>query len=56
MPSTSGTGRRGPPSPSIAARGGDIASALGPDGSLYVGGDFTSLGGTTVADLARWDG
>lgn len=29
---------------------------IGPDGSLYAGGDFTTAGGTTVNRIARWDG
>lgn len=29
---------------------------LGPDGKLYVGGGFTTAGGTTVRGIASWDG
>jgi hypothetical protein len=32
------------------------ALALGPDGSLYVGGRFEKAGGVTVNHIARWDG
>lgn len=32
------------------------ALAIGPDGSLYVGGDFAAVGFTTTGKLARWDG
>lgn len=32
------------------------ALAIGPDGSLYVGGDFTTAGGQPVNYVARWDG
>lgn len=32
-----------------------FALAIGPDGSLYVGGSFTTAGGTTVNHIARWD-
>jgi WD40 repeat protein len=30
--------------------------AFGPDGALYVGGRFESIGGVTARGLARWDG
>jgi hypothetical protein len=29
---------------------------VGPDGSLYAGGNFTTAGGTTVNYIAKWDG
>ena len=32
------------------------ALAVGPDGSLYAGGGFTTAGGITVNSIARWDG
>jgi Ca2+-binding RTX toxin-like protein len=32
------------------------ALALGPDGQLYAGGDFSSADGLTVNYIARWDG
>ncbi len=32
------------------------ALAIGPDGSLYAGGSFTTAGGVTANDIARWDG
>ena len=32
------------------------ALALGPDGSLYAGGEFTTAGGVTANHVARWDG
>ena len=32
------------------------AMALGPDGSLYVGGTFTAAGGVAANYIARWDG
>jgi WD40 repeat protein len=31
------------------------ALAFGPDGSLYVGGDFWYAGGTPAGNIARWD-
>ena len=34
----------------------DRVLALGPDGSLYAGGNFTTAGGATVNGVARWDG
>lgn len=30
--------------------------ALGPDGTLYAGGDFTTAGGTAAARIAKWNG
>jgi WD40 repeat protein len=40
--------------------GGDYtnvyALAVGPDGSLYAGGDFSSAGGVAANSIARWDG
>ena len=32
------------------------ALATGPEGSVYVGGQFTSAGGVAVNHIARWDG
>lgn len=32
------------------------AVAVGPDGTLYAGGEFTTAGGVTVAQLAKWNG
>jgi WD40 repeat protein len=32
------------------------ALAVGPDGSLYAGGDFTTAGGIAANNIARWDG
>jgi ribosomal protein L27 len=32
------------------------ALAVGPDGSLYAGGDFTTAGGVPTNYIARWDG
>ncbi len=32
------------------------ALAVGPDGSLYVGGDFTTAGAVAANYIARWDG
>ena len=32
------------------------ALAVGPDGSLYAGGDFTTAGGVAAHHIARWDG
>ena len=32
------------------------ALAVGPDGSVYVGGQFTTAGGLPVNYIARWDG
>ena len=32
------------------------ALAVGPDGSLYAGGSFTTVGGVTAYHIARWDG
>ena len=32
------------------------ALALGPDGALYAGGDFTKAEGRIAPHLARWDG
>jgi trimeric autotransporter adhesin len=32
------------------------ALAIGPDGSLYVGGSFTTAGGVAAKNVARWDG
>jgi len=32
------------------------ALAVGPDGSVYAGGDFATAGGVTVNHIARWDG
>jgi hypothetical protein len=32
------------------------ALALGPDGLLYAGGDFTTAGGVSANAIARWDG
>ena len=32
------------------------ALAVGPDGSLYAGGDFTTAGGVAANRIARWDG
>ena len=32
------------------------ALAVGPDGSLYAGGDFTTAGGVAANCIARWDG
>ena len=32
------------------------AMVVAPDGSLYVGGDFTTASGTTVNRIAKWDG
>ena len=32
------------------------ALAIGPDGSLYAGGDFTAAGGVVAANIARWNG
>lgn len=34
----------------------DRVLALGPDGSLYAGGSFTTAGGATANGVARWDG
>ena len=33
-----------------------LALALGPDGSLYAGGYFTTAGGVATNKIARWDG
>ncbi|MCB0252007.1 MAG: hypothetical protein KDI07_25790, partial [Anaerolineae bacterium] len=33
-----------------------FALAIGPDGSLYAGGEFTTAGGVTANRIARWDG
>lgn len=30
--------------------------AVGPDGSLYAGGDFTSIGGVAAVRIAKWNG
>lgn len=30
--------------------------AVGPDGSVYAGGTFTSIGGTAVTGIAKWSG
>lgn len=32
------------------------ALAVGPDGTLYAGGGFTTAGGVAANDIARWDG
>ena len=32
------------------------ALAVGPDGSLYAGGSFTTAGGVAASAIARWDG
>ena len=32
------------------------AVVVGPDGSLYVGGNFTIAGGVAANNIARWDG
>ncbi len=32
------------------------ALATGPEGSVYVGGEFTAAGGLTTGPIARWDG
>ncbi len=32
------------------------AFAVGPDGSVYAGGNFTTAGGAPVNNIARWDG
>ena len=32
------------------------ALAYGPDGTLYAGGDFETMGGVTVNGIAKWDG
>ena len=36
--------------------GAVYALAIGPDGYLYAGGNFTTAGGTTVNYVAKWDG
>lgn len=33
-----------------------LTVAVGPDGKLYAGGAFTSIGGITVQGIARWNG
>lgn len=41
----------------VAGSGNQVyALVFGLDGKLYVGGDFTSAGGVTIADLACWNG
>ena len=32
------------------------ALAVAPNGDLYAGGEFTQIGGTTVSNVARWNG
>lgn len=36
--------------------GGYFSGAIGPDGTLYVSGDFSSLNGLPASFIARWDG
>ncbi len=51
--SPSGTGHRGQRFPAA-----DSVNALivDPSGNLYVGGSFTSAGGVTVNNIAKWNG
>lgn len=39
-----------------AANSGVSALALDSSGNLYVGGNFTTAGGVTVSNVAKWDG
>lgn len=41
----------------VGMSGGTVkAVTAGPDGSLYTGGWFTTVGGIAVNNVARWDG
>jgi hypothetical protein len=42
--------------PATTANGDIFAMKLAPDGSLYVVGDFTTIGGTSANRVARWNG
>lgn len=41
---------------STGMNGAVYALVVGPDGSIYAGGAFTTAGGTTVNYVAKWDG
>ncbi|MCU0689134.1 MAG: hypothetical protein MUE97_05275, partial [Phycisphaerales bacterium] len=43
------------PSQSLLSRGA-LSLTIGPDGQLYVGGDFAQIDGVIVNGIARWDG
>jgi hypothetical protein len=42
--------------PATTANGDIFAMKLAPDGTLYVVGDFTTIGGTSANRVARWSG